>query len=105
MASVMISPPGSEFGPCLTQDKPCCTHIDCAQLRAQAESLCTICSKPVGYERQFYGNYDNYEPLGTFVHAVCEHERIEESKRLERIMDRIGYQEIRSTSGIKRSEI
>lgn len=99
MASVMISPPGSEFGPCLSQDKPCCTHIDCAQTRAMAESLCTACNLPIGYEVQFFGNRDaTGRPDGTFIHAVCEYERIETmgNGRISDIQGGAGFHEFQN---------
>ena len=40
-----------------------------------AESICTVCNKPIGYDRRFYetkqgtaaGNYVDQ----TYVHAIC----------------------------------
>ena len=61
MAAGTISAPGSEYGPC-TDD---CAHIDCAASRDTAESPCTMCGHPIGYETRFYADRPGW------VHALC----------------------------------
>lgn len=62
MASIKISKPGTEFGPCET----ICIHTDCAQSRKDADANCILCSKKIGYERQFYREEEKYQ------HFACD---------------------------------
>ena len=71
MASIFVSKPGTEFGPCADE----CNHTDCAELRSMAEALCKYCKKPVGYNRRFYKIID-----GSFVHELCELRRIKNER-------------------------
>lgn len=71
MAPGFISPPGSEFGPCLDA----CKHIDCAATRAMAAWTCTYCNSPIGYERGFYDLATH--PNHLYVHSSC-HEAAQE---------------------------
>jgi hypothetical protein len=68
MAAGILPKPGTKLGPC----KAKCQHIDCAETRARATSLCLYCRKPVGYGTPvyFHGDYT--------VHAIC-HEVAAES--------------------------
>lgn len=50
MAAGRLPAPGTTYGPC---DEPC-QHTDCAQTRQQAESACTLCGQPIGYETLFF---------------------------------------------------
>ena len=43
--AVVVSPPGTKYGPC----KEPCNHVDCAASRGQASALCVYCGKPIGY--------------------------------------------------------
>ena len=47
MSWSLIPKPGTEYGPCEGK----CDHIDCAQNRMWAESVCPHCKEPVGYDR------------------------------------------------------
>jgi hypothetical protein len=60
MAAGQISKPGSRYGPCVE-----CSHIDCAKSRDMAQTICGICSEPIGYETGFYIDE------GNLVHAYC----------------------------------
>jgi hypothetical protein len=74
MAAGVLSPPGTKVGPCLEP----CKHRDCAETRRMAESACTICGKPIGYDTRFYR-----DDTDSYVHAVC-FERDEREKRSQR---------------------
>ncbi|MCC7449630.1 MAG: hypothetical protein IT324_19575 [Anaerolineae bacterium] len=60
--------PGTKFGPCETP----CDHLDCARQRRDAESLCRICQKPIGYEARIY-----FEEGNQLVHGECLEREIE----------------------------
>lgn len=62
MAAGILSKPGSESGPCLTN----CNHSDCDSTREMAQTVCVMCGEPIGYERRFYR-----DPKRGLVHAVC----------------------------------
>lgn len=61
MAAGIISPPGSEFGPCESD----CTHRDCAESRMMAEVLCGLCHERIGYDVRLYGSGRKLD------HAAC----------------------------------
>ncbi len=61
MAAGTLPKPGTQYGPC----KAKCTHRDCAQTRAISAAACTICAKPIGYDKRFYTED------GKHMHAVC----------------------------------
>jgi hypothetical protein len=63
MAAISLPPPGTALGPC---PEPC-EHTDCAETRRIAESRCTRCEDPIGYERAFYHDAEH----DGFIHAVC----------------------------------
>lgn len=67
MASVRISKPGTQYGPC---DFPC-THQDCLASRQDAERACSICGKKIGYETEFYSDGDDTKPGKDIKHAAC----------------------------------
>jgi len=69
MASITIPKPGSDFGPC---ENPSCGHVDCGDHRCNAAKLCTICRKPIGYDRHCYLNGDDSP-----CHHVCLVEKLE----------------------------
>ena len=69
MASSALNKPGTKYGPCVEP----CKCKDCACSRKMAESRCTICGEPIGYERHFY----NGDKPDTYDHAVCLEEKIE----------------------------
>lgn len=54
--------PAKLHGPC---GGPC-EHLICAGMRQIAASDCPICFHPIGFERNFYRQWD-----GRFVHASC----------------------------------
>lgn len=61
MTSHFISPPGTEYGPCVGR----CAHRDCAWMRETAAKSCYLCQAPIGYDQRFYENE------GDVAHAVC----------------------------------
>lgn len=67
MAAGVLAAPGTVCGPCLDF----CEHTDCSQNRQDAQTPCSICSKPIGYSVPYYR-----EPTG-LVHAVCLEDSIE----------------------------
>ena len=66
MAAGSIPAPGSELGPCEEE----CRHIDCAQSRAMAASVCTLCLFPIGYGVLFY-NVQSPTDSPSYAHARC----------------------------------
>ena len=66
MAAGILPKPETKLGPCKR-----CEHIDCAETRASAESLCLYCRKPVGYGVRIY-RHDEYT-----VHARCHEDAAE----------------------------
>ncbi len=65
MAAGMLPEPGSEYGPCKKE----CQHTDCALTRKMAATVCTYCSKEIGYGRLFYDLGDD-----KLVHYLCHEE-------------------------------
>lgn len=61
MASIFVSKPGSRYGPCAC----ICSHIECAELRANTEIICSGCGEMIGYERDFR------EYRETILHDAC----------------------------------
>jgi hypothetical protein len=61
MAEGIVFPPGTRDGPC----EPPCAHVDCQEMRKTAESPCSICRKPIGYETGYYVHNKQ------LVHADC----------------------------------
>ncbi len=76
MAAGRLPPPGSEYGPCEDQT---CKHIDCAETRRMAASVCRFCKQIVGYERGFYCEQD-----GSFVHSSCLEDAIDAERQAAR---------------------
>jgi hypothetical protein len=77
MGYSIIGRPGTEFGPCSPtivdgQEYPC-QHIDCAQLRAWAETICEICGEPIGYGEKMTRSDDHDD----VVHFICLVEEVE----------------------------
>lgn len=68
MAAGFLSPPGTEFGPCIDD----CQHTDCAESRKIAASVCPICGEEIGYNRRFFREAG----IG-HTHEVCEIEMTE----------------------------
>jgi hypothetical protein len=62
MAAGMIHRPGDQRGPCEGH----CQHKDCASLRKEAETPCTLCGLHVGYESEFYRDC-----MGSLAHREC----------------------------------
>lgn len=50
MAAGKLPEPGSEYGPCTDP----CEHLDCAETRRMAETVCELCGKPIGYGARLY---------------------------------------------------
>lgn len=78
MAAGALPRPGTKYGPC---DAPC-AHTDCASVRAQADSPCTYCGKPIGYETRFYDERSpeqrqRYVNNVGYAHATCVEDAIE----------------------------
>ena len=73
MASIRISEPGTEFGPCADES---CQHTDCAASRRQAETICRFCNEPIGYDRFFCE-----DDLGHLAHERCLVEKIEKERK------------------------
>jgi len=74
MAAGQLPRPGSEFGPCLTEE---CGHIDCGQTREMAKQECRYCRKPIGYDRRFYIlPSEQNATRGELVHATCHEDAI-----------------------------
>jgi hypothetical protein len=48
MAAGILSKPGTKFGPCRK-----CSHLDCAQTRLMAKSVCKFCNRVIGYGTRF----------------------------------------------------
>lgn len=71
-AGVYPKKPGTNYGPCL---KPC-KHRDCASMRKDAQSLCRICGKVIGYEHLVYFEPPTNGSSG-IVHAVCLEKSLE----------------------------
>lgn len=71
MAATTLPQPGTEYGPC---PEPC-DHIDCKQTREIANSICTLCKKPIGYNTRFYVDPDIEEK--SYVHALCLEKKYE----------------------------
>ena len=46
LSSTQLPRPGSDVGPCLEK----CEHIDCARIRRDATTECSVCGHPIGYE-------------------------------------------------------
>ena len=79
MAAGVLSPVGSDYGPCEGE----CQHTDCAYTRAVANSPCSLCSEAIGYERRFYRS----KPYGTpeaYSHARCVEYAIEQERQAVR---------------------
>ena len=65
MGWAAFSKPGDEYGPCAEP----CDHGLCATTRGRAESNCTICGKPIGYETKFYSAEGT--DVNALDHALC----------------------------------
>ena len=80
MAAGTLPAPGTKLGPC--KPGPCqslCVHKDCNSLRIAAESLCSRCGKPIGYETRYYDASGPAEVK--LVHALCEEEAVEAERK------------------------
>jgi hypothetical protein len=67
MAAGILPKPGTKLGPCKKE----CGHIDCLQIRSEAECTCLYCRKKVGYGVRVYRHGDY------MVHARCHEEAAE----------------------------
>lgn len=72
MAAGILPKPGSAHGPCVKA----CMHVDCADTRARAKSICLYCGSPVGFNVRIY-QYGDYT-----VHAVCHEDAAERNATL-----------------------
>jgi hypothetical protein len=73
MSTCALPEPGTEYGPCVGV----CQHIDCAETRKQAETLCDLCSEPIGYGRQFFQR----DAWTVLTHARCMFRKLDQEKR------------------------
>jgi len=67
MAYGILSPPGTDYGPCSTL----CSHQDCLETRRRSQELCPFCKKPIGYDVPFT-HYENQT-----WHLSCLQDHIE----------------------------
>lgn len=70
MAAGKIPAPGSEYGPCADP----CQHIDCAQTRAMAATVCRFCGQPIGYDTRLY------DVEHQLVHADCYERSVDQER-------------------------
>jgi hypothetical protein len=68
MAAGTLPHPGTKYGPCVEA----CTHVDCANTRAMADTVCHRCKQRIGYDAAFYN------VGGNLVHALCEERAAEQ---------------------------
>ncbi len=61
MAAIVISAPGAGHGPCTEA----CGHRDCTWQRETAARQCSLCGKPIEFDRPFY------EHEGDVAHVAC----------------------------------
>lgn len=62
MATITLSEPGTEYGPCVEP----CDHTDCAETRSMAARICTYCKEQIGYIVPFYCDTDRQ-----LIHDTC----------------------------------
>lgn len=62
MAFGTLPRPGTELGPCANP----CSHTDCAQSRQMAETVCRVCTTPIGYDAKMC-----FDSVGSLVHYLC----------------------------------
>jgi hypothetical protein len=70
MGRSCLPKPGSLYGPCESQ----CHHLNCRITRKEANSLCRLCGKPIGYETCF--DRDPGDAMA-FAHASCLEDIVE----------------------------
>jgi hypothetical protein len=68
MAYIILSKPGTKYGPCKGE----CEHTDCALTRAQAAAECPHCGKQCGYDKPLTSSPLRNGLLSHHV-CVCEH--------------------------------
>lgn len=61
MAASTLPKPGTKHGPCVD----ICEHRDCASLRRDAGSPCTVCHRGIGFATPFYRDGER------LAHAAC----------------------------------
>jgi len=61
-----VPQPGTMFGPCEEE----CAHIECWELRNEAEQTCVVCGEPIGFDRFYTITYQ--EPVSR-ARAKYEH--------------------------------
>jgi hypothetical protein len=77
MAAGRLVRPGAKYGPCAGP----CKHASCTTTRREADALCPICAKPIGYDVRYYRVESH--PAGTVLedaagnpysltHGICE---------------------------------
>lgn len=69
MSAGVLPVPGSKLGPCVEP----CEHVDCAETRRMAATLC-MCGGEIGYETRFY------QRLSGLAHAACLEAEIEKRR-------------------------
>jgi hypothetical protein len=70
MAAGRLAAPGTQYGPCNEK----CGHVDCAQTREMAETICHYCNESIGYDTRFYSSGED------LVHAACLEEFVEQER-------------------------
>ncbi|MHB8927803.1 MAG: hypothetical protein ACYC9Q_09140 [Bacillota bacterium] len=76
MAAGVLPAPGAKYGPC----KGPCGHKDCAETRRMAETMCTLCGAPIGYDRPFYNTIEH-----GLVHALCCEDLLEREEASNKV--------------------
>ncbi len=76
MSAIGLPKPGTEYGPCETE----CQHIDCAETRKQAATICDLCPEPIGYDRPFYQR----ESWTVLTHQLCMLKKIDAERQVQR---------------------
>ncbi len=74
MSFIVLSEPGTQYGPCAEP----CLHTDCAASRVQAATVCPHCNERLGYDVAI--TTSPYEK-GKMAHLSCIEEFVESEKR------------------------
>lgn len=76
MAAGTLSAPGTEYGPCTDED---CGHTtQCDMTRRMAKVECRYCETPIGYDRRFFNETTDADPLwSVLTHELCVYEAID----------------------------
>lgn len=77
MAAGRLPEVGTEYGPCEGE----CKHLDCAETRRMAASVCRYCDGQIGYETRYYSEAESPK---SYVHARCAEDDAEKVFRQRR---------------------